>query len=83
MTKTVPVCAVSCLAANRIFASSPWIGKSLFDQEEHKFDKEIPGLKMTYRRMAAIRNRNFIMFTRFLQGEISEERVKFFPSLPQ
>ncbi len=75
LTKAVPACAVSCLAANRVFASSPWIGKSLFDQEEHKFDKEIPGLKMTYRRMAAIRNRSFIRFARFLQEEIGEERV--------
>ena len=75
LTKTVPVCAVSCLAANRVFASSPRIGKLLFDQEEHKFDKEIPGLEMTYRRMAAMRNRSFIRFARFLQGEIGEERV--------
>ncbi len=75
LTKALPVCAVSCLAANRVFARSPWIGKSVFDQEEHKFDKEIPGLKMTYRRMAAIRNRSFIRFARFLQEEIGEERV--------
>ena len=75
LTKTLPFCAVSCLAANRIFASSPGIGKSLFDQEEHKFDKEIPGFKMTYRRLAAIRNRSFIRFARFLQGEIGKEQV--------
>jgi len=75
LTKTIPVCAVSSLAANRVFASSPWIGKSLFNQEEHKFDKEIPGLKMTYRRLAAMRNRSFIRFARFLQQEIGEERV--------
>ena len=73
LTKTVPFCAVSCLAANRVFASSPWIGKSLFDQEEHKFDKEIPGA--TYRKRAAMRDRSFIRFARFLQGEIGEERV--------
>ncbi len=75
LTKALPFSAVSCLAANRVFASSPWIGKSLFNQEEHKFDKEIPGLKMTYRRMAALRNRSFIRFARFLQEEIGEERV--------
>jgi len=74
-TKAVPACAVSCLAADRVFASSPWIGKSFLQQEEHKFDKEIPGLKMTYRRMAAMRNRSFIRFARFLQKEIGEERV--------
>lgn len=73
LTKTVPVCAVSCLAANSVFASSPRIGKLLFDQEEHKFDKEIPGL--TYRRRAVMRDRSFIRFARFLQGEIGEERV--------
>ena len=75
LTKAVPFCAASCLVANRVFASSPWIGKSLFDQEEHKFDKEIPGLKMTFRRMAAMRNQSFIRFSRFLQEEIGEERV--------
>jgi hypothetical protein len=73
--KSVPACAVSCLAANGVFASSLWIGKSPFDQEEHKFDKEIPGPKMTYRRIAALSNRNFIRFARFLQKEIGGERV--------
>ncbi len=73
--KSVPACAVSCLAANRVFAGSLWIGKSPFDQEEHKFDKEIPGPKITYRRIAALSNRSFIRFARFLQKEIGEERV--------
>jgi hypothetical protein len=73
--KAVPVCAVSCLAADMAFAGSPWIGKSLLQQEVHKFDKEIPGLKMTYRRMAAMRNQSFIRFARFLQKELGEERV--------
>lgn len=75
LTKAVPFCAVSCLALNRVFVSSPWIGKSLFNQEEHKFDKEIPGLKMTYRKLAVVRNQSFIRFARFLQKEIGEERV--------
>jgi len=75
LTKTVPVCAVSCLAVNKVFASSPWIGKSRLEQEEHKFDQEIPGLKMTYRKLAARRHRSFIRFARFLQKEIGEDRV--------
>ncbi len=75
LTKAVPACAVSYLAANSVFAGSPWIGKSFIGQEEHKFDKEIPGLKMTYRRLAALRNRSFIRFARFLQKEIGAERV--------
>jgi hypothetical protein len=76
LTKTVPVCAASCLAASSVFTASPLIGKSFFqDEQEHKFDKEIPGLKMTYRRMAGIRHRSFIRFARFLQEEIGEERV--------
>jgi hypothetical protein len=77
LTKTVPVCAASCLAASTVFANSPLIGKSFFgqEQEEHKFDKEIPNLEMTYRRYAAMRHRSFIRFARFLQTEIGEERV--------
>jgi len=75
LTKAVPACAVSCLAANKLFAASPWIGKPFLEQEGHKFDKEIPGLKMTYRRMASMRTESFISFARFLQEEIGEERV--------
>jgi hypothetical protein len=76
LTKTVPVCAASCLAASAVFVKSPLIGKSLLKQdEEHKFDKEIPGLKMTYRRMATMRHQSFIRFARFLQEEIGQERV--------
>ena len=57
------------------FAGSPWIGKAFLQQEVHKYDMEIPGLKMTYRRMAAMRNQSFIRFARCLQKELGEERV--------
>lgn len=75
LTKTVPVCAASCLAASTLFAKSPLIGKSLLEQEGHKFDKKLPGPEMTYRRYSAIRHQSFIRFARFLQKEIGEERV--------
>jgi hypothetical protein len=75
LTKTVPICAVSCLAAGKVFATSPRIAKSLVEQEKHKFDTALPGPEMTYRRMAASRHRSFIRFARFLQKEIGEERV--------
>lgn len=76
LTKTVPVCAASCLAASTVFAKSPLIGKSILEQDVgHKFDKEIPNLTMTYRRMAAMRHQSFIRFARFLQEEIGEKRV--------
>ncbi len=75
LAKAVPLCAASYLGANRFLWGAPWIGKGFFDQEGHKFDEEIPELKMTYRRLAALRNRSFIRFARYLQGEIGEERV--------
>jgi hypothetical protein len=76
LTKTVPVCAASCLAASTVFVKSPLIGKSLLEQDVgHKFDNEIPNLTMTYRRMAAMRHQSFIRFARFLQQEIGEERI--------
>ena len=75
LIKAVPVCAVSCLAASKVFAKSPIMAKFLLEQEEHKFDKKLPGPDMTYRRFAAIRHRSFIRFARFLQKEMGEERV--------
>jgi hypothetical protein len=75
LTKTVPVCAASCLAASTVFANSSLVGKSLLEQEKHKFDTKLPGPDVTYRRLAAIRDRSFIRFVRFLQEEIGEERV--------
>ena len=75
LIKAVPACAVSCLAASKVFAKSPMIAKSLIEQEGHKFDKKLPGPDITYRRFAAIRHRSFIRFARFLQKEIGEERV--------
>ena len=77
LTKTVPVCAASCLAASTVFANSPLIGKSLLDQEQeavHKFDTKFPS-DLTYRRIAAMRHRSFINFAKFLQKEIGDERV--------
>ena len=75
LTKAAPVCAVSCLAASKVFAKSPMSARSFFEQEVHKFDKKLPEPDMTFRRMSAIRNRSFIRFARFLQKEIGEERV--------
>jgi hypothetical protein len=76
LTKTIPVCAATCLAASKVFASSPLLGTSVLqNQEEHKFDKKLPGPDMTYRRYAAISQRSFIRFARFLQKELGEEEV--------
>ena len=75
LTKTVPACAVSCLAAGTAFASSPLCPKSFLQEEEHKFDKKLPGPDMTYRRYASIRHRSFVRFARFLQKEMGEDKV--------
>ena len=75
LIKTIPACGLGCLGANKIFAKSPLMAKSFQEQAQHKFDTELPGPKMTYRRIAAIQNRSFIQFARFLQKEIGEEKV--------
>ncbi len=75
LTKTVPVCAASCLAASQVIAKSPILPNSFLQEEVHKFDKKIPGPDWTYRRYASISQRSFIRFARFLQKEIGEERV--------
>lgn len=73
--KTFPACAITCLGANKIFANSSLMTEFLQEQEKHKFDTELPGPKMTYRRIAALQNRSFIQFARFLQKEIGEDKV--------
>ena len=75
LTKTVPACAVSCLAASTAFAASPLSANSFLQEEEHKFDKKLPGPDMTYRRFYAARQQSFIRFARFLQQEMGEEKV--------
>lgn len=76
LLKTVPVCAASCLAASKVFALSPKISNTIFQEKEvHKFEKELPGPAMTYRRFVAMRNQTYIRFARFLQKEIGEEKV--------
>jgi len=75
LTKVMPFCAASCLGASRIFAKSPNMDQSLSEQNQHKFDRELPGPKITYRRMVAFRNRSYIQFARFLQKELGEEEV--------
>ncbi|MFC2161958.1 L-2-amino-thiazoline-4-carboxylic acid hydrolase [Acidobacteriota bacterium] len=75
LTKTVPACAVSCLAAGTALASPPLCPKSLLQEDEHKFDKKLPGPDMTYRRYAGISQQSFIRFSRFLQKELGEEKV--------
>ena len=77
LTKTVPVCAMSCLAASTVFAKSTKITNSLLKsgQEVHKFDEELQGPPLTSRRMAQIRHRSFIQFARFLQQELGEDEV--------
>lgn len=74
LTKSVPVCAATCLAASTVFAKSSLLEKSVLQEPEvHKFDKEGPPI--TSRRIAAIRNRSFIRFARFLQKELGDDKV--------
>jgi hypothetical protein len=76
LLKTVPVCAATCLGASQVFAKSSLISNPILqDQEVHKFDKELPGPPVTYRRIAAVSQRSFIRFARFLQKEMGEKKV--------
>jgi hypothetical protein len=75
LTKVLPVCALTCFGASKVFAKSPIMAKSLLEQGKHKFDTELPGPKMTYRQIVRMRNQSFIQFARFLQKEIGNEKV--------
>jgi len=75
LSKTVPICAASCLGASQIFAKTPDIAESLLQQDKHKFDKEIPGLKMTYNQYHRARNNRYIQFAKFLEKELGKEKT--------
>ncbi len=70
-----PVCALTCLGMNTAMAWNPGQEDTAQETSGHKFDKELPGPKMTLRRFAAVRHRSFIRFARFLQKELGEEKV--------
>lgn len=75
LAKVVPICAASCLGASRVFAKFQQTGKPLPEQSKHKFDREIPGPKLTYRRIAAFQHRSYIQFAKFLQKELGEDEA--------
>lgn len=78
LTKVIPACAASCLGASQIFAGSPAVAKSLFQQEKHRWDKaiEVPtGRELTPRLLSRMRVRNFIRFAQFLEKELGKERM--------
>ncbi len=75
LTKVMPVCAASCLGASKLFAGTSGISEPLLEQETHKFDKEIPGAKLTYIRNQDIANRKFILFAKFIEKEFGKERM--------
>ena len=75
LTQAVPLCALTCFGSSMMFAKSSKCGALLQDEKKHKFDRELPGPKLTYRRFIAMRSRGFIEFARFLQKELGKERV--------
>lgn len=75
LTKAMSVCAASCLGAGKILGMSPTITKKTGQQEKHKFDREIPGMKLTPRALLRFQNQNFIKFARFLESEFGKERM--------
>ena len=75
LSRTVPLCTLACLGAGQLLTRTSLIAAAQPDQETHKFDRELPGPKITYRRIARMQNRSFIRFARFLQEELGRERV--------
>lgn len=75
LSRTAPLCTLACLGAGQLLTRSSLFAKLTPDQVTHKFDREMPGPKITLRRLARIQNHSFIRFARFLQDELGKERV--------
>ena len=74
-SKVMSVCAVSCLGAGKVLCMNPKITKNLMQPEKHKFDTEIPDMKLTPRVLLRFQNQNFIKFARFLELELGKEKM--------
>ena len=75
ITRVMPACAFTCISANKAFASILSNNDPECQQVKHKFDKEIPGLKLTYNQFTEQRYRKFIQFAQFLEKELGREKM--------
>jgi len=75
LSKVMSVCAVSCFGTGKVLCMNPKITKNLMQPEKHKFDTEIPDMKLTPRVLLRFQNQNFIKFARFLELELGKEKM--------
>lgn len=75
LSKVMSVCAVSCLGTGKLLCMNPKITENLMQPEKHKFDTEIPNMKLTPRALLGFQNQNFIKFARFLELELGKEKM--------
>ena len=72
ITKVVPACALTCLAARNVFALAQ--SEEVSQEAAHKFDEAI-NRDITYRQMLANRYREFIELSKALEKEWGKERT--------
>lgn len=72
ITKVVPACALTCLAARNVLALAQ--SEEVAEEVAHKFDAEL-GRKLTYRQIFTNRYREFIELAKALEKEWGRERA--------
>ena len=75
ITKVVPACALTCLAARNVLALAQT--DDVVQEAAHKFDKEL-GRKLTYRQMFSQQYREFIDLAKAIEKEWGTERTMEF-----
>ncbi|MFC2086139.1 L-2-amino-thiazoline-4-carboxylic acid hydrolase [Bacteroidota bacterium] len=72
LTKTIPVCALSCLGASKIFASTSTSEKTMIPQDKHKFDKS---MEFSVRRFWEIKAFDALRIIKPIVDEMGEEKA--------
>lgn len=75
ITKCIPGCAAAFMFSGKALGSINLGNTDLMQEETHKFDKEIPKLKLTLSQYNQLQHRKFIQFAQFLEKELGREKM--------
>ena len=74
ITSVMPVCAITCMGSNAVFASILRAEGNLLQEQKHKFDKNIERT-LTYRQMLGRQFYNFLILAKALEKEMGKEKT--------
>jgi len=74
IASVIPACAITCMGANRVFASILRAESHLIQEPKHKFDRSFD-LAITHRQFLEAQFRNFIALAKALEREMGKGKA--------